>query len=510
MKLFPETDDLLMIHWIGGVTLPFGKTRSPAFEVLLRKLPFSQINRLNRMSQDEIRGWLRKPKTTTDQPRVDPTWTTASVLAGDLPLISVGDVYQQRHRIGRIPMESKIIHMTRDDLDIQPILEMETERPPEWTVPHYAINPSEYDLIKQQFPKSRYLIISDPTSPLDYIIPRTEIFRKLYGPFSLMSQEILSGPFHDIICHLVYTGDRLKSGLKTERLGDRCHLILQRNVPDPYARLIGLYYFDEKYAQVCGKTIFSSLLADAGNSNQFEKLHVAARIPYRADLQNPLTIRARGWWLGDLALAESYKRRKKFLVARLDSISEGFNAPDLWYQRVNANETSDNQVEIQQPKPYANAPIPHEASSNLILDPNVDANLEASAALMKEDEFFITNGKVIGTLHKDISGIYTGSGAKLSSPKDSIPDVASTGFTNHEATNPAPATVETVMRLGVHRFQHIRDILQDLVERHIISRAEAVSPENPWQILKCGGEDCWHFLSEDQCTIDPPPVWLTS
>lgn len=500
LRAFPVNGRFLMVKWIDGFLLPWGTTRSAAVTVFLQELPITRIEQLNRLTRRDIRQWLRSPPRSAGAERGAPDgpWTTSvTVLASDLPLLAIGDVYLDRRRVGSIPTTPLTIQMHADDRDITPILKTPTARPPGWgqDYPHYLLNPSEYDWVKNIFPGSRYLLIPHPTEPVDYILPRTEIFRRFYAAHSEMAKAFTLGPWSETLSRVIYDGPRMDSGLKTERCGDAYHLILQTKVPNPYARMLAMFYFDD-YARECAKTVFSAAMADTGVSLQGGPAYCAARIPLRASLAEPLTMRVRGWYLGDPDRAIGNGRRAKFLITNLLTCSEPPYVPLIKYERFNSGSAGKTTSTVDERAPFSNQTVPHEASTNLEVTEQNDANAKVSEALIKADHFFLTDGKPLVKLPKESSKSYAGPGPHPAD--DSIPDVASSGETTGDAELPAPATIETLMRRTVDRFWHLRQSFSELVDLGVLMDFEVESPHLQWQLIRCGGEDCWCFLTEEQ------------
>ena len=251
---FPEDDGCWFIKWIDEFRLPYLATSSASVKVILQKLSSVDFHNLNNLGSTDIQSILGQRKKDADliiQIRCP------VVMPGTLPLVFIGAIYQRGVYVGRLPTHQRTIELAdggQEGLELS--LSQQITPPPGWPsgAPHSLLNRFEYSVVPNIMKSSRCLVIN--RREYTFIIPRMTIFKAFYAPHTELAKAFCGGPWNDRLDEVICLDD-FESGLKTQKIThpEQWNIILQVRVPDVFAPLLALFYFDE-FARSCASLIY--------------------------------------------------------------------------------------------------------------------------------------------------------------------------------------------------------------------------------------------------------------
>ena len=325
-----------------------------------------------------------------------------------------------------------------------------------------------------------------------YIIPRMAIFKAFYAPHTELAKAFCNGPWHDRLEDVICLND-FQSGLRTERTSSgQWNVILQTLVPDSYAPLVALLYFDE-HARACAESIYSRSLQDR-SGQQHRPWYASAQIPFRPGALQ-LDVRGfqlRGWKYKDEDGSPTENR--KFLVTEIVGSSWPDYIPDIGYERANSGRPSAKPTVAQGPKPYANSGNQKPSGPDTEVDGEHDAQMDSAGTHMSSTEFHWINKPKKAKIPKLSSQQYEDDG-KPSRPGESGDDV-STGEHTHQQDGRPKGIAEVLVRAPEMRFQNILEVFDKLKSAGFLSSATVVACSIPGKLIRRGDLECWSFVDD--------------
>lgn len=497
---FPEDGAFWFIKWIDEFKIPHLGTRSSSVSVILQKLPFTKISDLRELSSEDLLQILGQ-RTNKDESivvlRPNPV-----VMPGTLPLLYIGAIYQNKVKVGELPTRRVRLDLLNGGQEGQEIaLGDVLSPPPRWMekipqekrAPYYLLNKYEYSMVSVKMKPSRCLVINRRNNI--YVIPRTTIFKTFYACHTELAKAFCNGPWperlHDVICL-----SDLESGLKTEKESSgRWNVILQTLVPDRFAELLALFYFDP-FAKKCAESIYSRSLQDRSGRIQ-TPWYASAQIPFMPT-QKKLSLDARGFYLRSWKYKDEVGEEielKKFLVTEIVGSTWPDYIPEIGYERLNSGQKGSTQTRVDGRKPFPKTPEGEPSDSETEVDGEHDADANSPTRHMNATEFGWLNQPKKRKLKKNSSKQYTeASGPPPPSKSDGK---VSTGEHTHQQDTSGKGEAEIIIREPEKRFDHIVDVLESLSKKNFITSLQIVPCPVPGKQIRRGSHDCWSFIDDE-------------
>lgn len=487
---FPEDDNLWLIKCCDGYRMPHRSTSSASVAVLLQKLPFNDPKKLSRLSEFEVQDILRDKPDETNPLFLSPC---PEVHVAIMPLLYVGAVYKNKQHVGDLPSTRKIITLP-DAEESCTARSFGEELPPitGWTAgPYRVLNKFEYSYRWDLFSRSKCIIRIH--EGVEYIIPRSVIFRTFYAAHYKLARAFTNGSWPDRLKDLIFTGT-LESGLKTEIDSEsgRWNIILQLNVPTGLAPLLAIYYFDE-HGRKCAESIYSNARKSCG-SRGLNLWHCEAEIPFRAS-SKPLRLDVRGHMLRPYFKADE-SAVSRFLVTKITSSSFPEYVPDMGWEFTISSKKGGKQIEVDEPPPFSGPRQPKPPNGNTTIDSEYDSNLELQATELFRDTFQWMEPPRIERLVKGQNNTYVGT-PRPPKPESSSGDQVSSGNNTGSQASLPEGQAQVLLREPEKRFQYLEMALSELKKKGDISNFAILAPIDSTQLMKREGITCWSFLDED-------------
>jgi hypothetical protein len=502
-KEFPEGDGFWLVKWIDEFRIPYGRTRSADVRVQLIQIPIESAASISRLTPLEVQRLLnlKAPKANdTSGGSSNSSDTTGALFAninsmkipcvfvGSIPDLQVGQVFHQKARVGTLPTARRVIALAKAEDSCREITIGDSLLPPEgWEkrFPYRILNPSEYTDVQKLFEQSRCLVYS--ADDIDYVIPRTVIFKTFYAQSTYIANAISSGPWHEASKHLVYEG-KLDSGLETgiDKATGQWNVILQSKVDKEHAFLMALYRFDP-HANLCITAIHTRALKDR-NGRVSAPWFASACIPFK-ETDKPLRLVVHGY-----LLKQPYKGRQRFLVTAISESRCPDYIPDIGWEKFNSGESSDNPSENIEKEPYRKRDSQRPTDSDHTVTTGEDANPERQAVFDLGNSFQWSNPPKTTKLKKSSNKQYPG--AKPLPPLDKTGE-GSTGFDTGSQYGLTPTNQRLLIRDPVKRFEHLMTVMQSLKASGFIDQFYAVQPIHDSLKATRGGIPCWNFLNDE-------------
>jgi hypothetical protein len=499
---FPKDDKFWVIKWVDEFCMPHRTPDSTAVSVLLQELPFSDQSRLSTLKAHEVQAILGKKFTApplTFYRTVQGKRPT--VHAGSMPLLSVGLVYQNQELVGELPPNMATIvlpevEVSCDELDLQTAV----PAPPGWPEdrPHKLLNEFEFAGVRREFGRSRCLVFHD--NDIEYIIPRSVIFKRFYAPQADMAKAFTNGPWPNQYPELIFTGTT-KSGHTTGIDADTgdWHLILMPRIADDYLFLLATYYFDS-YGKICAESIYSNSVRDRG-ANPLASWYASARIPFQAS-DASLRLDLKGYFLKPYGFTKGNSVRRKFLVTTIRGCSLPSYLVNIAKGRVNSGDTGTEVEESDDPAPYSTTRSNKPAGSETTVDSGFNADARTQARELPADEFFWIDPPEIKKLQKEVSTRYQP--LKKPRPSEKNVDRTSLGNEDYKGSSLTSATTGLRQRDPSKRLESLMVALAKLKQKKVITSFSVVAPpKESWSAWRAS-RLCWNFLSPESRTTG---VW---
>jgi hypothetical protein len=505
---FPEDDAFWFIKWIDEFKIPHLGTRSSSVSVILQKLPFNKISDLQELSSEGLLQILGQ-RTNKDE-NIVVSRPNPVVMPGTLPLLYIGSIYQNKIQVGELPTWRVRLDLHNGGQEGTEVTLGEVIPPPQrWMekiprenrAPYYILNKYEYSMVSLKMKPSRCLVINRHN--ITYVIPRTTIFKTFYACHTELAKSFCNGPWpkrlHDVICMI-----DLKSGLKTEKTSSgHWNVIIQTLVPDSFAELLALYYFDP-FARACAESIYSKSLQDRNGRIQ-EPWYASAQIPFMPTKQK-LSLDVRGFYLRSWKYRDEDGReikQEKFLVTEIVGSTWPEYLPEIGYERANSGQKGITQTKIDAPKPFQKPKEEQSSSSESEIDGAHDADANSPVRHMSATEFGWINQPKKRKIEKNSSTQYTGADGAPPSSKSN--DKVSTGEHTHQKDTIGLGEAEIKIREPEKRFEHIIDVLESLSQKNCFTSVQIVPCPFPGRQIRRGNHDCWSFIDEESLTYNYRP-----
>lgn len=484
---FPQDGNLWVIKWIDKVRIAHQATTSASISLLIQKLPISDPKQLHRLDPETLQEILSPPAAQ------NAVFATTTNLIGSLPAISIGAVYRNGHRVGQLPTETKDFEMPLGELSCESRrLDHEIPSFPDWnkSMPYRVLNKFEYTIDRTNFSQSHCIVYE--AAGVEYIIPRSVIFKTYYAQNYKFAQAFTNGDWPTQSKTLIYT-DQLDSGLWTGIDADsgEWNIVLQLDVPEELTPLLGIFYFDS-YGFKRASSIYTSILQ--ANRNSFKRdWFIDAQIPFETTPDTPLQLSVTGFKLKKYSLAPE-NAPDRFLVTRILQSS----LPILpiinrsCFVNGQRGKTSSN---ADSPAPFSGQKEIKVATDQTTLSDQSDANKTLESTIVEEESFSFINPPEMRQMKKDSSKSYK---TTERFPKTELPDTdrASPGNGTYKGSALPEAQTKMLIRDPDKRFDELIAVLQKLKKQRSILDFTIVPPILSSQKIEVGDLQCWNFLDE--------------
>ena len=485
---FPADEALWLLKWIDGVLPGHGASRSPSIGLALQRLSLNPVAlaRLTRQDVPTIVG------ATHDQP---PEYAERRVLVGALPGLEIGQVFQNGTYIGELPstLESCALRAGEAGLEEVSVDTSRTRLPPGWSPQYrYTVLQSREYALPGSAATSRCLVIAREPD-VEIVLPRSVVFKRFFAAHTHLANAVLRGPFsrtlQDVICTTL-----TESGLITavDAATGQWNVILQRAIPNEFAPLMALLYFDA-YARASADRIYTQALQDRSSADRRTKALggtvLRARLPFDPKL-GASSLRLKGVWLND-RWRGSERVKRTFLATSIVAADFPANLPDIGYERANSGGKGESVRHSTEPAPYR-SPEPEAADPNVPLDHRHDPTVQRGRYFEATDEFSWSRLPRLVKLEKRSSTRYDDAGRV--GPSADPSSTASTGLAHHGSQAPAALHQHSLHRPQCHRFEGLLRAVDHLVTQRVIDRVDILTPLDPAQRADRGGRPAWSFL----------------
>lgn len=497
---FPEGKELWLVKWIDDFRSPHLSTESTSVGVVLQQLAAKDYTELNSLRSNQLSHILGRKRDAGM-----PTFKIPRVMVGSLPSLEIGQIYQDRIKIGQLPtsMAGIAFHQAVSTYSNEFEMGQEVPAPPWWNkeYKHKILNPSDYIGLYGTMLNSRCDVIKrrDGIHLNEYIIPKTVIFKAFYGMHTEIIKAFCNGPWSKTYESVICMHD-FDSGLKTESVNDgrQWNIILQTLVPDPMRFPLALLYFDD-YAKRCAETIYTRRQQDTrGKPNA--SWYASATIPYYPKYE-PFRMNVKCFPLPLRKMtdddASEYEVRR-FLVTSIVGSSWPSHLPHIGYERRNSGATSGNKIiDTGKPPPYVMKPEDDKGSTSTTIAATADANASAAAQTLQGGDWDWLNQPKSSKLPKNSSKRYEGERPVKKGTEGKV----STGEHNHKKDGLGKGEVTTLTRAPEKRFEQIIEAMEVLKAENLISSFREISPNRAWQQQSRGGRPCWSFIAEETAKL---------
>jgi hypothetical protein len=483
----PDDGRFRMVTWIDRRFTAHQRIRRDALTVLMMPVPIADAAHIDGVTSTMVRSWLGRQRSTDSEHDLFDH--------GDLQLATIGDIFRGKTYVGTIGGSHLSLSMTRNDQDAFTTLGMLRDRFPDGAPAggQQDSPPSPCDHLIRCFPGSRVLIL--PHGTTDVLIPRTLIHHQFYDRIPGMPGPGYLYPWPLTSQSCIRTTRTMQGLFATGRCNGDHYLIVRDDIPTPHVRLLANFLF-HPYGRACANALYGVALQDATAPTWAPApVCYSSRIPYPASVEEPLSLRVRGWHLTDPEHDAAHGRRSLFLATRIVSCSEPPSQPQIYYEyeeaiyrpydgvttaeirrRVaKARPTPSSAVAYQKffQQKAMHAALPHDAVARS------DRHAER-AAQIHADSFFITDAKPM----------------RLQVRPDDEWDILRNmeSFGSYDGDSAPRITLLPPARPSIPQFWNLIQCLIEMVRLCDILEFKVVPPRTAWQVVSCGGIDGWNFL----------------
>lgn len=509
----PDDGRFRMVAWMDRRFCEQGRMGRNGVTVLMLNVPIADVTHIAAVTPSMVRSWLYRHRDTGSEQFLSHTTDgindAITIYEPNLRLAAIGDVFRGTAYAGTIGGDELSLSMTRNDQDAFTTLSMlwDTSQARAIQRGRPTRGSSAYEHVVRCFPGSRYLVI--PHGTTDILIPRTEIHRQFYAPIPTIAGPGFMYPWPMASERLVRKTDTMQGMFTTDLCSGDHYLIVKDHIPIPHIRLLANFLF-HPYGRACANAIYGMALKDATASQRASTpVYYSSRIPYPASVEEPLSIRVHGWYLTDPEQDAARGRRSLFLATRFVSCSEPRSQPQIYYEfeeafyRPYADETSyDRRRRTRKSQPRRTISMDGMLFSQKqkamhvenFKDQHARSDGHAQhAALIHADSFFITDAKPM----------------RLQIRPDDEWDIQrnmeSSGGDDLESAQSINLIRPT--RPSVPQFWNLIQCLIDMVRLCDILEFKVVPPHTQWQVVSCGGIDCWRFLRQWASGLTGPSLY---
>ncbi len=454
----------------------------------LQKLPFADIENAETLSIDDIAEMLgSKPRTATT-----PEIMCKSLLAGYIPLVSVGDVFEGSHRVGRLPQASRRVTLDGNsdiaDLRIGSLI----DAPPDWSATAFRVlNRFEYQLGGiQGVEESRCLVFRQGRT--EYILPKLAIFRAFYCLSSKLINALCSGPWPHRASELI-SFKNYESGITTGLcpVSGSWKIVVQDRDLLPIAHVLALLWFDDHARKQAESLYTDSRLQNAAlRGADGRSWYASANIPHRLE-PLPFLLGLQGFSLRPFRPSRGHENRERFLITSITGSS--WSLPDqlIEFEVDGSNAQGEERHPSEGDQPFRRGRASVEGDPNAVGTSVSDPNPNDPTNVFVGNSFEYFNEPKLQRQQKKSSKSYS----TASQPyNDGAASLVSGGTPGSAGASPAPADALQRIRARSLQFEFLFRALQELRSTATITSFEPVTTTDSGLGIVRNGFGCWSLL----------------
>ncbi|WP_312682828.1 hypothetical protein [Stenotrophomonas chelatiphaga] len=483
---YPDDSRLYFIRWIDRYTKPHKASTSTSVCCYLVPLP-DDIKDPARATPDQI----AKLFGYTDQAPF-----VAKVLVGALPSIRIGYVYCDRKRVGVLPSQELSLGDALSNGEgsgkYGRSIQLDSVIGKDGDFPIKAVPTSQLHLEHSVRFRSGVLIAEDSGSGIEFLIPRSLIFRTFYARSTYLASVFTMGIWDETVGKVIFL-DKEFAGNWTREVQDprRFHLVMQRGMRKGDAVSVALLHFFP-YGKAAANTLYTPMLKaqnDAAFGGDFS-WYSNAQIPMDPDL-GPYSGRVMGYYLTP---HRGRRPRKTFLVTSFLGFSLPRDFPEMGDILVNDGNRHGDLEHSDGPSPYGGAPDRGGKRPNGMQD-NDGHNGSTTHEAFDEpsDTFEWINAPPRFDLVKDHSAVYT-------EPRRPGPNTGTEdgSFGDRDGAKGSKSALDARLkaRASESNFTALLEVLDAVKADGVIAGFGPVYPQDPTQRVPIGSCVCWNFLDE--------------
>lgn len=485
---YPSDSRLYFIRWIDRYTKPHKASTSTSVCCYLIPLP------------DDIKD---PAKATPDQIAKlfgysDQVPFVARVLVGALPSIRIGYVYRDRKRVGVLPSQElslgDALSKGEESAKYGRNIQLDTVISKDRKFPIKAVPTSQLHLDHSVRFRSGVLIVEDSTSGIEFLIPRSLIFRTFYARSTYLASVFTTGIWREVIGKVLLL-DKEFAGNRTQELEDprRFHVVMQRGMRKVDAASVALLHF-YPYGRAAADALYAPMLKaqnDAAFGGDFS-WYSNAQIPMDSDL-GPYRGRVMGYYLTP---HKSRRPRRTFLVTSFLGLSLPRDFPEMGDILVNDGNRDGDLEQTDGPRPYGGAPDRGSKRPDRMQDNDGhNASTVHHAFDEPSDTFEWLDAPSRFDLVKDHSTVYTG--PRVPAPNTSTEEGS---FGDRDGAKDSKSALDAGLknRASERNFTALLEVLEAVKAAGAIADFSPVYPQDSTQRVPIGSCICWNFLDELQ------------
>lgn len=485
---YPDDSRLYFIRWIDRYTKPHKASTSTSVCCYLVPLP-EDIKDPARSTPDQI----AKLFGYSDQvPFV------ARVLVGALPSIRIGYVYRDRRRVGVLPSQElslgDALSKGEGSGKYGPNIQLDTVIGKDGDFPIKAVPTSQLHLDHSVRFRSGLLMAEDSASGIEFLIPRSLIFRTFYARSAYLASVFTTGIWEENVGKVLFLEKEFAGNWTRELEDPRCfHLVMQRGMRKADAASVALLHF-YPYGKAAADALYTPMLRaqnDAAFGGDFS-WYSNAQIPMDPDL-GPYRGRVMGYYLTP---HKSRRSRKTFLVTSFLGLSLPRDFPEMGDILVNDGNRDGDLEHTDGPRPFDGAPDRGRKRPDRMQD---DDGHNASTTHLAFDEpsdtFDWLDAPRRFDLVKDHSTVYTG--PRVPGPNTSTGEGS---FGDRDGAKDSKSALDARLksRASESNFMALLEVLNAVKAAGAIADFSPVYPQDSTQRVPIGSCVCWNFLDELQ------------
>ncbi|WP_145478862.1 hypothetical protein [Stenotrophomonas rhizophila] len=483
-KDYPGDSRLYFIRWIDRYTKPHKGSTSTSVCCYLAPLP-DDIKDPAKATPDQIAKLFGYSE---QMPFV------ARVLVGALPSIRIGYVYRDGRRVGVLPTRELSLGDALSNAEgsgkYGRNIQLDTVIGKDGDFPLKAVPTSQLHLEHSVRFRSGVLMAEDSTSGIEFLIPRSLIFRTFYARSTYLASVFTAGIWDETVGRVIFL-DKEFAGNWTRELQDpRCfHLVMQRGMRKADAVSVALLHF-YPYGKATANALYTPMLKaqnDAAFGGDYS-WYSNAQIPMDPDL-GPYSGKVMGYYLTP---HRGRRPRKTFLVTSLLGFSLPRDFPEMGDILVNDGGRDGDLEHSGGPRPYGGAPDRGQKRPNGMQDNDGHNGSTIHQAFDEpSDTFEWMNAPPRFDLVKDHSSMYTE--PRAPGPNTSTEDGS---FGDRDGAKDSKSALDARLknRATESNFVALLEVLEAVKAEGAIADFSLVYPQDSTQRVPIGSCICWNFL----------------
>jgi hypothetical protein len=498
---------LWVIKWIDRFHFQHHDSESAAVDVALQLLPFEEPRNVNRLKAAQVAEVLANRHPRSRGLEKEATATIRRILlAGFLPLVRTGDVYEMGRRVARLPADKYEVILTNrtafsehkfgERIDLEKAAACGLPRlPPEWPpgAPYKVLNHFEYPAAEEMkwAKDSRCLLFQ--YGDVEYILPRMVIFQAFYSGDSRLINALCNGHWAERAKEVI-SFSKYKSGIETvidSETGD-WKIVLAPGLDKSLAPILALLWFDE-YARAQTNSLHTDSMLQNGRAGGPEGRgwFASANIPHRFEPE-PFRMKVEGYCLRKSLMAQD-KGVDRVLITSI--LASSWSLPDqaVQWEWHNSSEQGEESGLDGGDKGYRGGKPAVEGDPNATGSPNSDPNADRPTNVVQNTSFEYLRPPTLTKQVKRSSQTFP-PGSPTKPERDPAADVSAGNPTFGDRV-PAPSSIQTPIRAGSQQFDFLVKALGELKAASLIESYEPVAPEQSSGLaMTRNGLPCWSLL----------------